>query len=524
MGRRGMVYAVLLAILALSVGAPRSWAADPALQADQARVQKFAGIRAMNSAKGVTSLTSAVYSDFDGLVTKDRVPAAAAARKQRDALAAHPDVAEARELKGSNIFVRFKDNNELIMLMGRDRFGGEGDEPMLLALSPAGISQPQPISPLLQNKIVPNIPSTPPKLMMFALPWYSCTSNRALIFDPLDDDIFFSPVTWTVVQKGLQAMGYSVDVVLNDQANLAMESKIDDGRYGVVFMRGHGCVTGGNDFAYMARPWYTSYPPPNAQYAGTIRMSVNTRWGLRYCYAITGSFANSYWQNARFPGTTFFLLSCHGTDPLALPGMPTWALNHGAEAWLGWNDSVTVACGDPGTQKFFTLAAAGNTFGQAVSTIYAGGCRPPDLTLNTDGTILSLSRLAFWYPDPDEPVSNDRDFKALTAWTEDRLLYITVLFQAAPTLGEFNLFMDANGDGAAEFLVKCSGDSYSLRRQSSPGVYDQSMMMSAPARDGESYMICIPWDTLGSGTAGVYLTSDVGGDRLPDGGKITIKK
>jgi hypothetical protein len=522
MKRHGIVLSACFIILACAAGAPHAWAIDaavkPTLQADQTLVRKLSGIRALNSPQGVTSLTSAVYGDLKSSVAERKLPVVEAVRRQRDALLVHPDVAEVRELMGSNLFVRFKDNNELLMIMGAGIRGGVQDGPALLALdapSPVGLS------PLQQKASAPSLSNLTPGLIPFIAPRYSCTSNRALIFDCLADgrNVVY-PSLSSVAKAHLQAMGYVVDVYANNDADLAMAARIDDGRYGVVLMNGHGGNLG-NDFAFLVRPWFGSYPPQNTQFAGTIRScayreSPGSQNSLQYCYAFTGTFASTYWQDCRFPGTTFLFDCCHGGDPGLLPGMPTWVLNHGAKAWLGWNGAVFGYCSDRGAVLFFDRQKTGSSLGQGVSSVYAMNCRPPELIMYTAGIDLNDSRLAFWHPDTDEPVSNDRDFKALNAFTEENLLYATVLFHGVPTLSEFLLHIDTNGDGVSEFLARCGRNSYAVYKQGSPGVYDQRVMAKNPAREAESYMICIPWDLLGVSSARIHLYDEVGRDRLPD--------
>jgi hypothetical protein len=500
-------------------------AVQPALQADQSLVQKLAGIRVLNNPKGVTSLTSAVYADLNGSIVQRKLPVADAVRRQRDALLAHPDVAEAREMPGSNLLVRFKDNNELLMIMGSDRMGGAQDD-LLAANTAAPLAPSTGVPSLGPNVMVPNIPSTPPRLLSFAMPKLPCTSNRAVAFDCLADDLNkVSPSVWLVAVPKLVEMGYSVAMYANDTANLDGASKLDNLRPGVVFMRGHGCALDGNDFAFLVRPWYTSYPPANTQYIGTIRVSAERHFptasdytsSVQYGYAITSAFAAAYWQDARFPGTVFFLESCHGTDPKALPGMPTWVLNHGAKAWVGWNSSVTFTCGDQGTRDFFTMARQGKNFWDVITAIYSAGCRPPELTLYTGGLNLYACKIPYWYMDNNEAVSDERDFKALHMLSENGMLYLTTLFYSTSALGEFHVFIDTNGDGSPENEVACRQDAYSIFKKGSSGLCDQLVSMYAPVKDGDSYMICIPWDVLGSNSIQFYLYDDVGKDRMPGG-------
>lgn len=132
-------------------------------------------------------------------------------------------------------------------------------------------------------------------------------------------------------------MGYTITEKLNNAASLAEAAAIDDGSFGVVLMRGHGGVVN-NSFAFLVRPWYDNPPPVNSGYVGTIPASATSYANgpqTKYGYLITNQFASTYWTNKSFPGTLFFLESCHGTDPSGVNGLPTWTVNHGASAWVG---------------------------------------------------------------------------------------------------------------------------------------------------------------------------------------------
>lgn len=202
-----------------------------------------------------------------------------------------------------------------------------------------------------------------------------------MIFDCLEDDAnVVSPKIWQQVRSDLQSLGYTVTTRLNNSANLSNAAQIDDGEYGVVMLRGHGGDLGG-DFGFLVRPWYSSYPAANSGYSGTIRASAynHAAGATQFGYVITGTFSSSYWADKAFPSTIFFLESCHGADPGALPGMPTWTTNHGASVWVGWNESVSFNCGDNGTDLFFQKMKEQKTVAEAVDAVYATGCRPPEL-------------------------------------------------------------------------------------------------------------------------------------------------
>ncbi len=69
----------------------------PAITAAQPVALKLSDIRALNNPLGVTNLTKQIYGDFHTLVRTQKIAVADAVRKQRAALAAHPDVAEVRD-------------------------------------------------------------------------------------------------------------------------------------------------------------------------------------------------------------------------------------------------------------------------------------------------------------------------------------------------------------------------------------------------------------------------------------------
>lgn len=498
----------------------------PAITAAQPVALKLSDIRALNNPLGVTNLTKQIYGDFHTLVRTQKIAVADAVRKQRAALAAHPDVAEVRELKGNNLFVRFKDNNELLMLMGDQALGGSPDDSLVLAQNdtPLVTTTTQVQGTMAGTSTVQAVFPTP-------LPALWSASPYALVFDTLRDDMnVVNPLISDQVADVLKRSGYSVHTVYNDAASLKEASMISEIGYGLVFLRGHGGSLG-NDFAFMVRPWYASYPAVSS-YTGTIRVSAdNHKSGkVEYAYAITGTFGSTYWKK-RFPGTVFFLESCHGTDPGALPGMPTWVLNHGASAWFGWNDLVTFNCGDNGSKLFFDQAfARGKTIAESLEAVSNTGCRPPDLSMHSlNPGAMGAQKFNPWMVDEEQNAA--RDIRSVNLFTQGNNLYANIYygFHNSASPEGIELFVDGNNDGVYEFLVKCHDAVYEVNTLSGQRVYNTKVFASAPVRTDlgggwNSYLLDIPWDTLGAGPARVSVNDVTGGDKAPNSGFYTGRR
>jgi len=469
----------------------------------------------------ITQLASKVHSDLIQDVKIRKVQLPIAVSQQKAFLLAQPDIQEVKKLKGNNLMVRFKDGNELLMLLGEDRLGSADQ------IAPVQKKVLQPAQQLTPAK-KQLVPVTQLRRPLFKLVPCAPKSNKALIFDCLEDDAnVVSPKIWQQVKSDLQSLGYSVTTRLNNSANLANAAQIDNGEYGVVMMRGHGGDLGG-DFGFLVRPWYTSYPPANSGYTGTIRASAynHAASATQFGYVITGTFSSTYWADKAFPSTIFFLESCHGADPGALPGMPTWTTNHGASVWVGWNESVSFNCGDNGTDLFFQkIATEQKTVSEAVNAVYATGCRPPELVAfpNNKGAC----QLAVWKLDGNESaVANSRDFKLLRLVSGMGRLYATVSFYGAPAFNEFFFYVDTSGNAAAEVLVKCHGNNVEVYKQTQPGLFNNKVYTGTATKSGNDYSFDIPWNTsLGSAsTAKIWLYDMTGKDRLPNNGSVTLKK
>lgn len=254
-------------------------------------------------AEKVKLLANQVHSMFRNLVLVQKVPVANALQQQRQVLLQNADVREAIEVPGHNLFVHFKDGNELLMFLGEDRLGSAVDQ------------KAKQVVPQVQKQPQQAAQINPELLKMY----YPCAPNshKALIFDCLEDDAnVVTPKIAQQVKMDLEALGYTVTSQLNNNANLANATLMDDGEYGVVFMRGHGGVFGDNYFVFQIRPWYDSYPPANSGYTGTLRASAycQAQGKTMFIYVISGQFSNAYWQNKPLPSTLFFLESCHGTN------------------------------------------------------------------------------------------------------------------------------------------------------------------------------------------------------------------
>ncbi|WP_334110132.1 copper amine oxidase N-terminal domain-containing protein [Thermodesulfitimonas autotrophica] len=458
----------------------------------------------VNAAR-IKQLTTKVHTDFRQLVLVQKLPVATALAQQKGFLLAQPEVQAVEELTGGNLLVTFKNGYRLLMLLGKDTLG----------------SLPAAIPPVTDTIIKP-----PPGVWQYLMTCHP-KSNKALIFDCLEDDM--NAVTPKISQQlysDLEAMGYTVTVMRNDEANLFNAALIDDGSYGVVFLRGHGGVVG-SDFAFLVRPWYEDPPPWNSGYTGTIPASAfNHAAGKdQFGYCITGQFASTYWTNKAFPDTLFFLESCHGADPAGIPGMPTWTVNHGASVWLGWNASVSLGCGDNGTKLFFDQIKEGKNVGELLDAVFATGCRPPDLVAHPSGK--DDCKLAAWGADPNEiAVADAQDFKLLklVPSRDESQLEAGIEFYGAPNLAEFFFYVDTTGDAAADVLVRCHPANFEVYRQTSPGWFNTKVYTGTPVVSGKTYSLAVPWETaFGSANpVKVWLYDMTGKDRLPDSGSVAL--
>ncbi len=535
--KKGMVLLVVAFVLVVSGSfiIAEGSAIDAPLKAKPQAVQAGAGnlaaIRAID-AKGVTSLASRIHLDLRALTVNQKVPLKDAVAQQKNLLTAHPDVKEVTETPGYNLFVRFKDNNELLMLLGEDRRGSafdDGQVHMAQASTPAQMKPAQSgqTQGATQQTVVPHVPPTAKPTLDFVMPTCSPILNRALVFDTLDDDYSgISPRVGIQVVNKLMAMGFAVTWITNNNASLFNAALIDDGQYDIIFISSHGASLG-NDYMFLVRPWYPAYPPASS-YTGTLRVSAYSyaHKTTMFAYAFNGSFSAKYWTNKPFPGTIFLMDACHGTDTGSLPGMPTWVMNHGASAWLGWNGSVSFYCGDYGSVLFLDKLRTGSSIGEAVSAVYATKCRPPDLSLFSTVKNESQCKLGLSYTDANEPaIPDNQDFKFVRLLSESGTIYATIGFYAFPSFDEFTIKIDATGDGKTDFIVKCHPNTYEVYKVTQSGTNDNWIQMNAPLKTGNAYMIALPWDLFGAAaTVKVTFAGPGYKDMLPDSGWITVHK
>ncbi len=461
----------------------------------------------------ITQLASKVHTDLNQLVKVRKFQLSVAVGQQKAFLLTQPEVREVLELKGNNLMVKFNDGNELLMLLGED-----------------GLGSPDQMMPMQKEVLMPAQQRIPvEKIDLPIIRLFPCApkSMKALIFDCLEDDYnVVSPKIWQQAKSDLESLGYTVTTMLNNSANLANATQIDNGEYGVVLLRGHGGNLGG-DFGFLVRPWYPSYPPASSGYSGTIRASAynHAAGATQFGYIITGAFSSTYWADKAFPSSIFFLESCHGADPGALPGMPTWTINHGASVWVGWNESVSFNCGDNGTDLFFQKMKEQKTVAEAVDAVYATGCRPPELV--TFPATKGGCQLAVWSADGNEPaVTDSRDFKLLRLVSGMGRLYATISFYSAPVVDEFFFYVDTSGSAGAEVLVKCHGSNVEVYKQTLPGMYNEKVYTGTVTRSGNDYSFDIPWDISFGGltTARIWLYDMTSTDRLPNSGSVTLQK
>jgi hypothetical protein len=507
-------------------------------------------IRALN-AQGVTALATQVHLNARTQV-QQKLPLNQAVMQQKDLLATHPDVKEVVQLPGDNLFVRFKDNNELVMLMGEGRLGSGGTAPAQIQLAQSAVKQ----SPGVQSASPKTSAVTLAPPRAFPLPSIP-GFHGALIFNALADDGNAANPTGEGYEaaNSLASLGYYSTILDNDNANLTnLAGHVGTLPHGVIFICSHGCVLNGNDFMFLVRPWYDNYPPENTQYVGTVRSSAFSMKSnrVRFAYAVTGTFAKTYWKN-KFPATQFFLVSCQSTHPAGLPGMATYVLNQGASAWVGWNDSVVISCAYGQTKEYFSQMAQGKTIAEAITYVSSHSargtydcqmvvlgkvvssycaCSPPNLT---QFATQSKSRLGTWYRNSvvrQEVPPTDR-LSVMQVHSDGGTFYVRLLFGAATgTDNEFQIYANAIGGNGAKVLVKCHLNDFEVYKESAPGVYDNFLLRGVPYRAlffQYQYLVGIPWNDTFGNAIGAYLrvVSAVDSpkhDYLPASGTISLHK
>jgi len=264
-----------------------------------------------------------------------------------------PEVEEVRDYKGSDLTVRFQDNTQVTILLGREeRYGG----------APATSS---PVTPLASTPY--RDPAHPA--------WI-----KAGVIDPLWDD--WPPQTTPIsIVSTLRGQGYRVDHVKGGNVDLDFMTTFAQRRYGVVFIRTHGGIQWvGNDpkLHIMVRPFLDSWPPGSG-YTGVGVFYVNTNWGAKYAYAFNDQFVNTYMTSPVFPDTLMHLLVCYGAATEAQNDMIPAFLNRGVGCYSGWTLTASSTYGDPAAVMFFERLAAGDSVAQATAHVAASGNSPdPD--------------------------------------------------------------------------------------------------------------------------------------------------
>jgi hypothetical protein len=274
----------------------------------------------------------------------------------------------------------------------------------------------------------------------------------------------------------------------------------------------------GSDFYFVTRPWYDSPPPADSGYEGTMAFScTNGATGrTQYLYAVGSQFAQTYWTN-EFPGTMFVFDACQSSKPAGIPGLPTWALYHGASFWLGWDNNVTFNNGDLGTLRFFEKLNDWKTVNQAKTYVNANVHTPPSLSLVRTSSDASMLTHLFW--DVSE-FGDGQDFLLMKAEENENQLLVRVYFSDSYSSTEFYLYFDNDGNGVIDTTVKCTPAAYQIYSvRNSPPI---PMGSGTPLIDGSRYEMVLPRYAVGNINK-FYLSEWSNGnaepkDRMPDSG------
>jgi hypothetical protein len=284
------------------------------------------------------------------------------------------DVEEVLVHKDTDITVKFKDKTQIGILLNRkDMYGsgeGKGENPVIESYDSAKhLEDPHPVS------------------------------TKAAVIDTLYDD--WPPhATPDTINTLLGSKGYDVNYVKNNNANLGFFANLDDGEYGVVFIRSHGGmlnVGGDNKLHIIVRPFFATFPPASG-YNGVQVFTVGTDvlpQGWAYVYGFNNLFVQQYMNNKPFPNSLFHLLVCHGGDPLAVNDMINAFLDKGVGCYTGWTKNASSTHGDPAAVMFFqalcdSSASPTNTVADAINQITGAGHSPDPGT----GAVLSAYGLS----------------------------------------------------------------------------------------------------------------------------------
>lgn len=126
--------------------------------------------------------------------------------------------------------------------------------------------------------------------------------------------------------------------------------------------------------------------------------------------------------------------------------------------------------------------------------------------------------------DPNESgVPDGKDFKRSTV--THNLVNVTtdVIFYNNYASMEFFYYFDHDSDGDAEFLVRCGAGSFTVSKESSPGMYDILKYSGTPVVSGDTYHLEFPLSALELDPKVEFNTrywffEMTGGDRMPDSG------
>jgi hypothetical protein len=129
--------------------------------------------------------------------------------------------------------------------------------------------------------------------------------------------------------------------------------------------------------------------------------------------------------------------------------------------------------------------------------------------------------------DPNEgSIADNQDFRKLTMLCGTSNLESKITFWAAPSFSEFFFYMNTDSNPAADILVRCEPDGYSLYTSSTPnsGYYDVLEYTGTAGISGSDYNINIPWTYIPVSSFTVWLYNMSSLDRLPDSGTISVVK